>query len=336
VRRVEIEPTFQSWQLAARTLLRETVPPEEVVWSAVPSPFRGRQSAAARGAGASPTVRVPRQFLDLARRVASHRDPGRWKLLYRVLWRLLHESRDLLTAAGDPEVGRLHAMAAEATRSAPRAEARASHRGDDRAGGGGVFVAAGASLEELRAAAGRCTGCDLYRHATQTVFGQGPADARIVLVGEQPGDQEDLRGAPFVGPAGEVLDRALREAGLSRAELYVTNAVKHFKFVARGKRRIHDKPGITEIVACRPWLEAELAAIRPEILVCLGATAASALLGPTFRLLHEHGRFFSTRWAPRTIATLHPSAVLRGDDAAAQERLYRTIVADLRLVATAA
>lgn len=150
-------------------------------------------------------------------------------------------------------------------------------------------VVSGASLTELRAAAGRCTGCDLYRHATQMVFGQGPLDARVVLVGEQPGDQEDRKGAPFVGPAGEVLDRALGEAGLDRQRLYVTNAVKHFKFVERGKRRIHQTPRLSEIAACRPWLEAELGLIEPETLVGRGATAARALFGPEFRA-HERAR----------------------------------------------
>ena len=195
---------------------------------------------------------------------------------------------------------------------------------------------AAADLAGLRAAAARCTGCDLYRHATQMVFGQGPPDARVVLLGEQPGDQEDLRGAPFVGPAGEVLDRALAEAGLARERLYVTNAVKHFKFVARGKRRIHQTPRAPELGACRPWLEAELAVIHPGIVVCLGATAARAVLGPEFRLMRERGRFVATRWAALTIATLHPSAVLRGEDAAAQERLYQLLVEDLRAVARAA
>jgi len=167
------------------------------------------------------------------------------------------------------------------------------------------------------------------------VFGRGPGDARLVLVGEQPGDQEDLRDAPFVGPAGEVLDRALGEAGLDRAKVYVTNAVKHFKFVTRGTRRIHQTPRLSEIVACRPWVEAELTRIAPETLVCLGATAARALLGDDFRLMRDRGRVFPTRWATRSLATLHPSAVLRGEDDAAQERLYRMLVEDLRLAAGA-
>ncbi|MGH7268119.1 MAG: UdgX family uracil-DNA binding protein [Candidatus Rokuibacteriota bacterium] len=200
-------------------------------------------------------------------------------------------------------------------------------------GGARPFVPAGAGLAELRAAAARCTGCPLHEGATRTVFGAGPPDARVVLVGEQPGDQEDRQGAPFVGPAGEVLDRALGEAGVARERVYVTNAVKHFKFVARGKRRIHQTPRLPEVAACRPWLEAELALLAPAVLVCLGATAARALLGPEFRLMRERGRVITTGWAPRTVATLHPSAVLRGEDVAAQARLYRMLVDDLRLAA---
>jgi len=199
--------------------------------------------------------------------------------------------------------------------------------------GAGPFVPAGAGLAELASAAARCTGCDLYRHASRTVFGKGPVDARVVLVGEQPGDQEDRQGAPFVGPAGEVFDRALVEVGLARERLYVSNAVKHFKFVPRGKRRLHQTPAAADIAACRPWLEAELALIKPEILVCLGATSSRALLGADFRLMRDHGRFMPTPWAPKTMATLHPSAVLRGEDEPAQVRLYAMLRDDLRLVA---
>src|SRR5207247_9933254 len=275
---------------------------------------------------------VPRQFLDLARQVASHRDPTRWTLLYRVLWRLVHESRDLLKAASDPEVRRLHAMAAEARREAHRAEVAALSLAEGAAEAAAPFVPPNASLDDLREAVRRCTGCDLYQHATQVVFGRGPADARIVLVGEQPGDQEDLKGAPFVGPAGEVLDRALVEVGLDRERLYVTNAVKHFKFIERGKRRIHQTPRLSELAACRPWMEAAIAAIKPEVLVCLGATAARATVAADFRLLRDRGRFFPARSAEKTIATLHPSAVLRGEDETQQTRLYGMLVEDLRLV----
>jgi uracil-DNA glycosylase len=156
-----------------------------------------------------------------------------------------------------------------------------------------------------------------------------------VLIGEQPGDQEDLRGAPFVGPAGEVLDRALAEVGIDRQRIYVTNAVKHFSFVQRGKRRIHQTPRASEVAACRPWMEAELEIIKPAVLGVLGATAARAIFGPEFRLLRQRGLFMPTRWCPKTIATLHPSAVLRGQDDAEQARLYAMLRDDLRLVAAA-
>jgi len=309
MRTIAIAPTFEAWQVAARALLRDGVPPPDVAWAATVS---------APEAGLSPVpltvARVPRQFIELARRAAGAAEPERWQILYAVLWRLVHENHALLEVGDDPQVRQLFALAAPAPAK--------------------LVVPAGADLGGLREAALRCTGCELYRAATQTVFGHGPADARIVLVGEQPGDQEDRKGAPFVGPAGEVLDRALGEVGIDRERLYVTNAVKHFKFVTRGRRRIHQTPRGAEITACRPWLEAELALIRPETLVCLGATACRALLGPDFRLMKERGRIFSTRWAPRTIATLHPSAVLRGEDDAAQARLYRILIGDLRLVAS--
>ncbi|HEY7862090.1 MAG TPA: UdgX family uracil-DNA binding protein [Thermoanaerobaculia bacterium] len=195
------------------------------------------------------------------------------------------------------------------------------------------FVPASRSLETLRRAAKSCEGCDLYKYATQTVFGEGSSGAAMLLVGEQPGDQEDLRGRPFVGPAGEVLDRALAEAGVERREIYVTNVVKHFKFEPRGKRRIHKRPGATEISACMPWLEAEMGAVAPQVLVCLGATAAQALLGRNFRLMENHGRVVRLAMGPPAVATVHPSAVLRAPDSSAQEKLFRLIVEDLRVAA---
>jgi len=331
MREVRIAPTFEAWQAAARALLRDGVPPADVLWrDAGPAPD------ALPSAPPGPVTRVPRRFVELAGQVARHADPARWALLYEVLWRLVHESRDLLTTGADPQVRRLVGLAAQARQAAYREEVAEMRQAQEAGPGAAAFVPAGAGLADLRQAAARCTGCELYRHATQTVFGRGPADARIVLVGEQPGDQEDRQGAPFVGPAGEVLDRALAEAGLARERLYVTNAVKHFKFVERGKRRIHQTPRLPEIAACRPWLEAELAVLQPAVLVGLGATAARALFGPDFRLLRERGRFLATRWTPRSLATLHPSAVLRGEDEAAQARLYRMLVDDLRLAAQAA
>ncbi|MEU9691810.1 UdgX family uracil-DNA binding protein [Amycolatopsis japonica] len=186
-----------------------------------------------------------------------------------------------------------------------------------------------ADLSELRSAASGCRGCDLYRDATQTVFGEGPRAAEIMVVGEQPGDQEDRQGAPFVGPAGRLLDRALDEAGFDRRKIYVTNAVKHFKFKRdeRGKRRIHKTPSKTEIVACRPWLHAELAAVHPELLIFLGATAAKALLGDDFRITRSRGeRIDLAEFATTAVATVHPSAVLRAPD---RDEAYQAFVADL-------
>jgi uracil-DNA glycosylase family protein len=189
------------------------------------------------------------------------------------------------------------------------------------------------TLEKLKQEAAACTNCQLYEQATQTVFGEGPADARVILVGEQPGDQEDLKGRPFVGPAGQLLDWALEKAGIDRTQAYVTNVVKHFKWVPRGKRRIHSKPSSVEIRACRPWLDAELELLKPEVLVCLGATAAQALLGSTFRVSQERGRFLRSNLAPHVMATVHPSSLLRIEDDAARKDAIREFVRELRQVA---
>ena len=192
-------------------------------------------------------------------------------------------------------------------------------------------VPPGGTLAQLRERAAGCTACHLYRDATQTVFGAGPQDARLVLVGEQPGDQEDLRGTPFVGPAGRLLDRALRDAGIARGDAYVTNAVKHFKFVRRGKRRIHQTPKAEEIKACRPWLEAELDAIQPQVVVPLGATAAKALLGSGFRVSRQRGEVVE-RDGLRYVATVHPSAILRGPPEE-RDAAFGELVDDLRVAA---
>jgi probable DNA metabolism protein len=199
--------------------------------------------------------------------------------------------------------------------------------------GAAKFVPSTADLAVLKKSIATCEGCELYKCATQPVFGEGPKDARIVLIGEQPGDQEDRAGRPFVGPAGEVLDRALRGAGIERSTVYVTNAVKHFAFEERGKRRIHRTPRLSEVTACRPWMEAELAAIAPNIVVCLGSTAAKAVFGANFRLTEQRGKFLESRFAAKTLATYHPSAVLRGDSPEAKENLYRMLLLDLTVVA---
>jgi DNA polymerase len=188
-------------------------------------------------------------------------------------------------------------------------------------------------LTSLREAAQHCEGCPLYANATQTVFGAGPARAEVIMVGEQPGDVEDRQGKPFVGPAGRLLDQMLEEAGIPRERVYVTNAVKHFKWTPRGKRRLHGKPNSREIFACRPWLEAELEAVKPEILVLMGATAAQSLLGLQFRITKNRGQPFESDWAPWTMATYHPSALLRAIHQPGEEQLRRDFLSDLRLVA---
>src|SRR3954470_3722471 len=191
------------------------------------------------------------------------------------------------------------------------------------------------SLKALREAAANCRGCHLWRHATQTVFGEGAARARVMLVGEQPGDREDRAGHPFVGPAGRELDRALEEAGIDRSAAYVTNVVKHFKFQERGKRRIHATPKKFEVDACRPWLDEELRLVKPEALVVLGATAGKALFGPSFRITRERGQPLDSELAPLVMATIHPSAILRGRDDQERGDLRRSFTADLRAVAEA-
>lgn len=198
-----------------------------------------------------------------------------------------------------------------------------------------AFLPADTTLSNLKDAASHCRGCDLYKRATQTVFGEGAKHASVLFVGEQPGDKEDLAGRPFVGPAGRILDQALAEAGIARSEVYVTNAVKHFSWEAdeRGKRRIHKKPRYSEIQACKPWLEAEIAVTKPYVVVCLGSTAAQALLGKTFRVTRQRGVFLASDIAPLLMATVHPSSILRAPDERARREQMQAFVRDLRLVA---
>jgi uracil-DNA glycosylase family protein len=191
------------------------------------------------------------------------------------------------------------------------------------------------TLSMLREMARECRACDLWKRGTQTVFGEGKVGGRVVLVGEQPGNEEDLAGRPFVGPAGRILDQALGEAGIERNEAYVTNVVKHFKWEPRGKRRIHSKPNAAEIQACLPWLRSELAAIEPYAIVCLGATAAQALLGKSFRVTVSRGKFVSSNLAPFVMATVHPSSILREPDDEARRTAMVRFIEDLRIVARA-
>jgi DNA polymerase len=213
-----------------------------------------------------------------------------------------------------------------------KADGRVLQMAKGQKGSAAEFVPAAATIDELRSAAHRCEGCSLHEQATQVVFGEGPVDASVVMVGEQPGDEEDQKGHPFVGPAGRLLDKAMREAGLDRSQMYVTNAVKHFKFTERGKRRIHAKPTGLEVSACRPWLEAELMVIKPKLVVCLGATAAQSLMGRDFRITTERARFFPHRWARELVATIHPSAILRAPSERYDEE-YDLLVRDLALIA---
>jgi DNA polymerase len=189
------------------------------------------------------------------------------------------------------------------------------------------------TIKKVREVARACKACDLYKRGTQTVFGEGPSSVDVMLVGEQPGDAEDLAGHPFVGPAGKLLDRALEEAGIDRARVYVTNVVKHFKWEPRGKRRIHAKPNAKEIGACKPWLDAEIALVRPRVIVCLGATAAQALLGRGFRVTQQRGTFVESPLAEFVTATVHPSSILRAPDDEARRQEMREFVADLKKVA---
>ncbi|MFN2507218.1 MAG: UdgX family uracil-DNA binding protein [Chthoniobacterales bacterium] len=192
------------------------------------------------------------------------------------------------------------------------------------------------NLAAVAAAARVCTACHLHKRGTQTVFGEGPKRATLMMLGEQPGDQEDLVGKPFVGPAGKILDRALEEAEIAREDVYVTNTVKHFKWEPRGKRRIHQKPNSREIAACRPWMEAELRLVKPKVLVCLGATAAQAIFGPAFRVTKQRGTVLQSPLAGKTVATVHPSSLLRQPDEESRAREYALFVADLRVAARAA
>jgi len=195
------------------------------------------------------------------------------------------------------------------------------------------YVPNTSSLAKVCEASKKCHGCSLYKHATQTVFGEGPIDARIIFVGEQPGDVEDRNGHPFTGPSGKLLDRALEAAGLDRAEAYFTNAVKHFGFQERGKARLHKKPRVIEVNACFPWLEKELEAISPEVIVCLGSTAVRAVLGPGIKVMQNRGKFLPSAWAPHVMVTVHPSSILRSPDPDSRDANMRLFIDDMKRAA---
>jgi DNA polymerase len=458
-------PTFSGWQVAARRTLVDNLAPEEILWeefgNAQPSLALGEESEGARRS-APPPFRVPKTFVEQAKTVACHRDPQRWALLYRVLWRLTHGEPRLLEIVVDPDVRALldmekavrqdvhkmrafvrfrlvlhegtewhvawfepehHIMERNAsffrdrfvqmqwsiltpercvhwdgahltfTAGVPKSEAPEEDAVEDlwRTYYGHIFNPARVKihameaempkkywknlpeasliptllreaphrvdqmiaashhrsaeewhpapvpkthdLHKLRAAAAKCEACPLYKNATQTVFGEGACHAKLVLVGEQPGDQEDRAGQPFVGPAGQLLDRALEEAGIDRREAYVTNAVKHFKWEPRGKRRLHKKPSSRDIAACKPWLQAELQTITPRVLVLLGSTAAQSIFGPKVRVLRDRGHAMASEYCEKTFVTVHPSSLLRAPDEESRARNYAEFVSDLKKVA---
>lgn len=443
---------FLSWREEARRLLAAGILPDNVLWNGPNETlFEEAQAEMRQQTAAS----VPKTFLPLAEMVALHSDDDRWKILYRVLYRLTHGEHSLLKIGIDDDVRRLELMKKAVSRDmhkmtafvrfrhvqksepehfvawyrpdhdivkaiapwfsrrfgsmrwsiltpgesvhwdlekltfGPGVGRSAAPAGDDledlwkdyyasifnparvkvramkaempvrhwatlpeaqmipnllakadvrvidmtknQKSSAAEWVPDSKDLGQLRAAATQCEGCELYARATQVVFGEGRPDAKVVMVGEQPGDEEDLKGHPFVGPAGRLLNKAMVEAGLDREAIYVTNAVKHFKWIERGKRRIHAKPNGIEISSCRPWLEAELTAIQPELVVCLGATAAQSLMGRDFRITSERGIFFPHRWAKELVATIHPSAILRMPDRYEEE--YALFVHDLKLIA---
>ncbi len=460
-------PTFAAWQQAARRALHAGVEPGAIHWQELDAaqPALGMFEEGEPPAAAAPAnYRVPREFVDLARRVACHRDPQRWTLLYRTLFRLTHGEGHLLHIAVDPDIYlltqmdkavrrdvhkmrafvrfrtvtaedgetwyvawfepahhivemnapfftdrfasmrwsiltpdrcahwdgstihftagltradapdadaieplwrqyyanifnparvKLHAMQAEMPKrywkNLPEAElipalirqapgrvetmlARSEAQHPPDAAWQPAQPPPTDDLGILREAAAGCVSCPLYKNAMQTVFGEGSLESGIVFVGEQPGDQEDQRGRPFVGPAGRLLDRALAEAGIDRGQIYLTNAVKHFKWEPRGKRRLHQKPGARDIEACRPWLVAELGLLRPRVLVALGGTAAQTLLGGGVRVLADRGKIFESGFCTHTIVTVHPSSLLRAPDEAARVEAYALFLRDLRFI----
>ena len=321
---------LKGWREAARALALAEVPPGDVKWEVGEgSDLFGAAPVAPEG----PAFSVPRAFLTLAETVIRHPDPERFSLLYAMLLRL--KARPEAMDESDPLLRRLEAMAKSVRRSDIRRKlgdaALVSEQPEKMVQARGQV---GDNLlrawEAVRSEARGCTRCHLYKYGTQTVFGEGPLDAKILFVGEQPGDQEDLAGRPFVGPAGQLFDRALEDAGVDRSATYVTNAVKHFKFEQRGKRRIHSKPDGREIVACRWWLEQERMLIRPPLTVALGATAARSLFGKVVTITSMRGSAHEIPDGGEGWVTVHPSFLLRVRDN--KEAEYDRFVADLHRI----
>jgi len=349
---------FAGWRAAARALALERVPPGEVDWvvgSGSDDLFGAAVSAAPAAPAEGAAFSVPKAFLTLAETVVRHDDPERFALLYALLLRL-RDRPDILEDGGQPLVQRLERVAREVRRSeigrklasaaligAEMARPKTKLSQAEQAGLAAADAAERrlqpsdnllAAWEALLADAKVCTRCHLYKHATQTVFGEGPLDARIMFVGEQPGDQEDLAGRPFVGPAGQLFDRALADAGVDRNRTYVTNAVKHFKFEQRGKRRIHSKPQGSEIEACRWWIEQERELIRPPVIVALGATAARSIFGKVVTISRMRGQahVLPDGESGEAWVTVHPSFLLRVPEEDRKREEYKKFVADLKRI----
>lgn len=307
------EDPFDAWRNAARPLAVARIAPDQIDWQVegeAGSLFAGVALALPEpvtDAGLS----VPRTFADLARDAVRHPDPERFSLLYALLLKTIAR-RDAVLDRSDPLVRRVEALAAEV-------QVKRFETAKDRQ----------TAWDALRAEAGGCRRCHLYKIASQMVFGEGPVDTPLLLVGEQPGDQEDLQGRPFVGPAGQLLDRALEAAGVDRARCYISNAVKHFKFEPRGKRRIHSKPDAGEIAACRWWIDQERALIKPRVVVALGATAAQSLLGRVVTISRARGTPVPLDDGSECHVTVHPSFLLRIDDETRKRTEYKAFVADL-------
>lgn len=316
--RLQREHDFEEWRAYARALLLDGTPPDAVRWEVGPGGlFAGEETPAPAIVRRAVGV-VPRRFVELGRVALFHRDPARFALLYRLLFRL-QKDPSLLASRFDPDVSRLYKMvsdlrlAAERARNLPLPAALPPTEDlpvDAREEETSQFT----SLAEAREAIAGCQRCPLYAPATQAVFGEGPAGAEVMFVGEQPGDQEDQQGRPFVGPAGQVFDTALAAAGIDRRRVYVTNAVKHFKFTPRGKRRIHSRPNSGEIAACRFWLELERAFVRPKLIVALGATAVHSLMGKPAAISALRGKKLELPDGAALLVTVHPSYLLRIPD----------------------
>jgi uracil-DNA glycosylase family protein len=330
---------FEDWRAAARALLIAGTPPDEVEWEArddlFAAPVPEPATITSRAVGV-----VPQRFVALARIALFHRDPLRFGLLYRLLFRL-QKDRTLLEARSDPDVSRLYKLVDELrAQKARAAEARnqlvapmiSPPAYETEASMGGKDAEDIKSLAEARAAVDECRRCPLYEHATQAVFGEGPRTAEVMFVGEQPGDQEDLAGKPFVGPAGAVLDRALDKIGIDRQRVYVTNAVKHFKFEPRGKKRIHQKPNAGEIQACRFWINLEREFVRPKLIVAMGATAITSLMGKAASITSLRGKKLELPDGSNLLVTVHPSYLLRMPDREKAAEELKRFEADLRAV----